>query len=304
MAKQSKVAIIGAGNVGATVAYAITLKNIAAEIHLIDINEQKEKGEVMDIADGMCYVETGCVKGSDFKEAKSADVIIITAGVAQRPGDTRLDLLNKNKSILKSILKSIGKIKKDAILIIISNPVDILTHFAQLWSNLPKNQVFGSGTALDTARLKTKLAEEFDVSAQDVHGYVMGEHGDSEFVAWSSIHVGGAPIKLNASKKKKIAHDVMRKAYEIIERKGSTFYGIATSAAELVEAILRNQKKILPVSTRVTKYNGVSDVCIGVPAVLGSRGIEKIWPLALTAEEKKSFKKSANVLKAYIKKSK
>lgn len=299
---QSKVAIIGAGNVGASTAYALTNKNVAAEIHLIDINDPKEKGEVMDIADGICFTETGCVQSSDFKDARDADIIIITAGAAQRDGDTRLALLAKNAHILKSILNSIGKINKDAIILIISNPVDVLTYLAQKWTKLPKSQVFGTGTALDSARLKTKLAAELKVSAQSVHGYVLGEHGDSEFVAWSSVHVGGAEPVLSAAKKKRIEKEVCNEAYEIIKRKGSTHFGIASATAEIVEAILHDQHKILPVSTRLKKWNGISDVCMGVPAVIGRAGVEKVWPLKLTTDEKKSLKASAKILKSHIKK--
>jgi len=302
MSKHSKVAIIGAGNVGAAVAYTITLKDVAAEVHLIDINEKKEKGEVMDIADGLCYVETGCIVASDYKQAQDADIVIITAGAAQKEGDTRLDLLEKNKTITKSIIEAIGTFKKDAILLMITNPVDVLTYMAQKWSKLPKGQVFGTGTALDTARLKTNLSKEFGISAHDVHGYVMGEHGDSAFIAWSSVHLGGTPLKLSSAKKKKIETHVREEAYEIIKRKGATYFGIASSTAEIVEAILHDQKRILPVSTLVKRYNGVSDVCIGVPAVIGSKGVESIWPMKLTLAEKKKLAASAKILTSYIKK--
>jgi len=300
----TKVAIIGAGAVGSTAAYVATLKNLAAEISLIDVNEQKEAGEVMDIADGLCFVETGCVKGANFKDAREADVIVITAGAAQKPGETRLDLVKKNANILQTILKSIGKFKPTAILIMVANPVDILTYLAQEWSGLPKNQVFGSGTTLDTARLKTELGHTLKVSSQSIHGYVMGEHGDSEFVAWSTVNVGGMHISetkmLSPKLYQKIEERVKHEAYEIINRKGATYYGIALVISDIIEAVLFNQHKIMPVSSRLNNYNGVSNVCLGAPTVIGRTGVIKSWPTKLSATEKTKFKKSAATLKKYL----
>ncbi len=302
---KSKIAIIGAGAVGSTAAYVATLKNLAAEIILIDVNEQKEAGEVMDIADGLCFVETGCIKGADFKDARDADIIVITAGLAQKPGETRLDLVKKNSAILKSIFKQIGKLKSSAIIIMVANPVDILTYFAQELSGLPKNQVFGSGTGLDTARLRTDLGDYLKVNPKSIHGYVMGEHGDSEFVAWSTVEVGGIPIAktkmINKKTLKDIEIKVKKEAYEIINRKGATFYGIGLVIAEIIEAVLMNQHKIMPISSRLTNYNGVNDVCLGAPTVIGRSGVEKVWPVELSSSEKNKFKKSAETLKNYLK---
>lgn len=301
----SKIAIIGAGAVGATTAYATAIRNLAAEIILIDVNEKKEEGEVMDIRDGLCLVETGCIKRGDFKDAADADIIIITAGLPQKPGETRLDLVNKNKEILKSIFKGIGKIKPSAIVIIVANPMDVLTYLAQKISGLPKNQVFGSGTILDTARLKAELGKRLKVSPQSIHGYVLGEHGDTEFVAWSTVTVGGTLVtklkKLTTKDYKEIEEKVRREAYEIISRKGATFYGIALVLADLIEAILYNQHKILPVSPRLTNWNGADGVCLGAPTVIGRNGVEGAWQLELSADEKKKLKKSADTLKGYIK---
>lgn len=300
----NKVAIIGAGAVGSTAAYAATLKNVAAEIVLIDINEAKEEGEVMDIRDGICFVETGCIKGADFKDAKDADIIVITAGAPQKPGETRLDLVKKNKAILASIFKQIGKLKPTTIILMIANPVDVLTYLAQEITGLPKNQVFGSGTGLDTARLKTELGKYLNVSPQNIHGYVLGEHGDTEFVAWSTVTVGGVPIsqmkEFNARTKKEMEQRVRMEAYEIINRKGATFYGIGLVISDMLEAILYNQHKIMPASTRLNNWNGFSNVCIGVPAVIGRNGIEKVWPLKLPSSELKQFTKSAKILKSYL----
>ncbi len=300
----SKIAIIGAGAVGSTAAYVATLRNLAAEIILIDINEAKEEGEVMDIADGLCFVETGCVKGANFKDAANADVVVITAGLPQKTGETRLDLINKNAKILKSIFKSIGKLKRETIVLMVANPVDVLTYLAQEITGLPKNQVFGSGTTLDTARLKTELGNHLKVSPQNIDGYVLGEHGDSEFVAWSSVTIGGTPIsKIKSISKddlKKMEEKVKKEAYEIINRKGATYYGIGLVVSNIVEAILFNQHKILPISSRLSNWNGVNDICLGAPTVIGRSGVEYVWPLELNGGERKKLQNSAAVLKNFL----
>lgn len=303
--KKPTIAVIGAGAVGSTIAYAMTIKDIAAEILLIDINEKKEAGEVLDISDAICFVDTGCVKGADFKDAADADIIIISAGVSQKKGDTRLDLLQKNASIIRSIFKEVGNIRKDAIVLMISNPVDVLTYLAQEISGLPKSQVFGSGTTLDTARMRTRISKELKVSSHNVHGYMLGEHGDSEFAAWSTLTVGGVQAEnikaLTANKKKAIEHKVRNEAYEIIHRKGATFYGIGLTVTTIVEAILDDQHRIMPVSSRLQKYNGISNVCLGAPAVIGRKGIVKHWPIRLEKKEIEKLKASAALIKTYIK---
>lgn len=299
-----KICIIGAGNVGSAIAYALTIKNIASEISLIDRDETKSQGEVMDIADGMAFVETGHVISSDFKDAKKSDIIIITAGVRQKPGNTRLELAEDNKKIMDSIFQKIGKLNPKTIVIVVSNPVDILTYHVQKITNLPPSQVIGSGTALDTSRLRTMLSKLYNVSSQNIHGYVLGEHGDSSFVAWDSVMVGGTPIKKIPGFTKeladKIEKNVSTEAYEIIEKKGSTFYGIGLTVANIVKAILFDQHLILPVSTLVNNWNGVSDVCLGSPAIIGRNGIEGHWPLQLSAQEKKKLHKSAAIIKKYL----
>lgn len=299
----TKIAIIGAGNVGSTIAYVATLKNLAAEISLIDINEKKEEGEVMDIADGMCFVETGCVKGADFADARDADIIVYTAGAPQAPGEMRLDLIDKNRRILESVFKKITRLKSTVVIIMVANPVDALTAEAIRLTKLPAGRVFGTGTALDTARLRTELSHIFEVSAQNVHGYVLGEHGNSEFVAWSSVTVGGIPAAalnaLTARARNEIEERVRQEAYEIIARKNATFYGIALTTADIIEAVLFDQKKIMSVSTLVTHWNGVHNEVLGVPAVIGRGGVEKIWPLVLSKEEQKKFAASATLLKKY-----
>ena len=301
----SHVAIIGAGAVGATTAYAITLRNIVAEVTLIDINEKKEEGEIMDIGDGLSLVDTGRVTRGNFSDAKHADIIIITAGTAQKPGDSRLDLLEKNASILKNIFKSIGKLKKHTIILVISNPVDVLTYLAQTLSGLPHSQVFGSGTTLDTARLRSSLGKKYHVHPSSVDGYVLGEHGDSEFVAWSSVSIGGTRAKklprLTRSAMKHIEVSIKTEAYSIIDKKGATFYGIGLVAADIVEAIMYDQHTILPISGRLSTWNGISDVCLGAPAIIGRQGIVNYWPLTLDLSERKKLHTSARMLRKHIK---
>ncbi len=298
-----KIAIIGAGAVGATTAYTLMLKNLAAEIMLIDVNEAKEEGEVMDIDDILSYVETGSIKGGDFKDATNADIIVLTAGAAQKPGETRLDLVNKNKSICESIFKSIGNIKSTAIIIVIANPVDIVTALVQNISGLDRSHVFGTGTSLDTARLRTEIGKALGVSAQNVDGYVLGEHGDTEFDAFSTISVGGILIKdlkLPKAKLYEIEEKVKNAAYEIISRKGATFYGIAMTVSDIVEAILFNQHKIMPLSVHLNGWNGISGVCLSAPAVLGRQGVEKVWPVKLSGSEKRRLQKSAKAIKKFL----
>lgn len=298
----TKVAIIGAGAVGSTTAYTIMQKDIASEVSLIDINEQKEKGEVLDISDGLCFSETGCVRTANFKDATNADIIILTAGAAQKPGETRLDLVNKNKAIVTSIFKQIGKIKSTAIIIVVTNPVDIITYLVQEISGLPHNQVFGTGTGLDTARLHSALSHYLKINSQSISGFVMGEHGDSEFVAWSSVNIGGVPAKdlLNAEEMKNIENKVRNEVYEIINRKGATFYGIAMVVSDIVEAVLFNQYKVLPMSSRLNNWNGVSGVCLGAPTIIARQGVVKHWPAKLSGAEKKKFQNSAKTIKKYI----
>lgn len=299
----TNIAIIGAGAVGSATAYALMIKDMAAEILLIDANEQKEEGEAMDIGDAHCFVQTGGIRAATFREARSADIIIITAGAAQKPGETRLDLVAKNTIILKSILKSIGKIQKNAIIIIVTNPVDIMTAIAQKIIRLPLAQIFGSGTTLDTARLKQMIAKSVGVSPQNVHGYVLGEHGDSEFVAWSTVRVAGLSldeIGMSSAEQEALAERVKTQAYEIINRKGATNYGIGLTVSNIVEAIIHDQHLILSVSSRITNWNGVSGVCLGAPAVIGAHGVEKLWPLTLPPDEVEKLHASAEKIRKFL----
>lgn len=298
-----KISIIGAGAVGSTIAYTTMVKNLASEIVLIDINKEKQEGEVLDINDGLSFSESGKVVTGEYKDAKDSDIIILTAGIAQKQGETRLDLVFRNKEITTSIFKEIGEIKPSCIIIVVSNPVDIITHLVQEISGLPKNQVFGSGTCLDTARLRTVLSEKFNVSSEQVNGFMLGEHGDTEFVAWSTVSIEGKMAQNLLSKEDmdSIESEIKNKAYNIINKKGATFYGIAMVVADILEAIIFNQNKILPVSSQ---FDSMSEICgnitVGNPNIIGSGGVSKPWMIDINDEEKEKLKKSIEALNQYI----
>jgi L-lactate dehydrogenase len=249
--REVRIAVVGTGMVGSSFAYAAMIKGLAAEIVLIDASEEREAGEVMDLSHGLIGTKTGSVRGGNFKDCCNVDVIVITAGAAQKPGETRLDLVGKNIKILKSIIRKMGKLRSDTVVILVSNPVDILTYVAKKTIKLPESQIFGSGTSLDTSRLRYNVSQMFGVNLHNVHGYVMGEHGDSEFVAWSTANISSTPMSKLLTKKqmKDIQTKTMRAAYEIIQRKRATYYGIGLVICELVEAVLKDSKKIVPVST-------------------------------------------------------
>lgn len=302
-AQKTRIAVVGTGMVGSSFAYAAMIKGLAAEIVMVDADEAREQGEVMDLSHGLIGSETGSIVGGDFKDCRDVDVVVITAGAAQKPGETRLDLVKKNAQIMKGIIKSMGKLRSDTVVIVISNPVDVLTTLAKKLIKLPEGQVFGSGTSLDTSRLRFMVSQKLGVNLHNVHGYVMGEHGDSEFVPWSIVNVSSVPIKklLTASQMKSIEKQTMRAAYEIIQRKKATYYGIGVVIAELAEAVLHDKKIIIPVSAEPGAAYGIKGICLGVPAMIGRCGIEKIWKVELAKNETAKLKKSADLLKNYLK---
>jgi L-lactate dehydrogenase len=295
------IAVIGAGAVGTTTAYTLLMKNIASKILLVDINEKKVDGEVLDLEDALQFSSSGSIVRGSYADARNADIIILTAGVGRKPDQSRFDLLKDNRIIIESIFKNLKKIKSSTIIIVVSNPVDVITYWAQELSGLPKNQVFGTGTGLDTARLHIEVAKKLNVHPRSIAGYVLGEHGDSGFIAWSTVHAAGLLVSkhIDAKGRKEIEDKVRTKAFEIIHRKGATFYGIAGVAANIVEAIIHDQRRIFMVGPRVDKWNGVSGVCIGVPAVIGKNGIESLCEMGLPSIEKKKFLASAATLKKY-----
>ncbi len=295
----TKIAIIGAGAVGSTIAYALLLKNVTAEIILIDANEMRCRGEILDLSDAIALSETISITEGSFKDARNANIIVITAGKRQEPGQDRIALLEQNKKIITSIINSLKPINPNTIIIMVTNPVDIMTLIAQQHAKIPVSHIFGSGTFLDTQRLRSELSKRLAIASPSIHAYILGEHGDTQFPAWSSAYIGGTPLssfKLPMQKLNEIAKHTKDKAYEIIACKGSTYYGIATCVATLCHIIVSDQKRIIPVSCYIQKYK----VCLSMPAVLGKNGIEKIIEVPLNGHEKKQLMHSIATLKNYI----
>jgi len=295
--KHSKIAIIGAGSVGSTTAYALILKSIAAEIILIDIDEPRCHGEILDLSDALTFDGSSKIRSGSSADAAQADIIIIAAGRAQKPGETRRELLTTNKKIIADIFATIKPINPAAIIIMVTNPVDPLTALAQSISDLPIHQVFGTGTFLDTLRLRGHIAEKFNIARESIHAYIIGEHGDSQCVAWSSAEIAGTPITqfpdMHEKNFEAIAQKVKNIAYDIIACKGSTHFGIATCVAKICNAIVFDQKLIMPLSTYIKDY----DVVFSMPVVVGENGIEKIIPIPLNDNERKNLELSAEQLK-------
>lgn len=304
-----KVAVIGTGFVGSSSAFALMQSGLFSEMILVDVMKEKAEGEAMDINHGAALCNPMNIYAGDYADIKDAAIIVLTAGANQKPGETRLDLLKKNISIHSSIMAEIRKQNCEGILIVVANPVDVLTLYAQKYSGMPENRVFGSGTVLDTARLRYLIGNRLDVDARSVHAYVIGEHGDSEIVTWSNANVSGVPLSdffalrgmqgigdLEASQKD-IADDVKNAAYKIIEKKHATYYGIAASVVRLCRAVLKDEKCVLPISTCLHGEYGISEVSLSVPAIVGRNGIEELVPVLLSEQERDDLLKSANILK-------
>ena len=296
----NRVAVIGAGNVGATACYALMLRNTTAEILLTDINHDLCEGQVRDLSDALPFSETSKIYAAEFAQAGQADIIVITAGTAQKPGQTRLDLVGTNKKIIESILEKL-KPREDTIILMVSNPVDVLTYHAQNFlKHIPGGRIFGSGTYLDTQRLRGEMSARLNIGESSIHAYVLGEHGNSQFVAWSESSVGGKPLldfmESNESMKREIAESAMKEAYDIIAKKGSTYYGIAACISEICESVLNDQRRIFPVSCRLEEY----DVTLSMPAVIGENGVEKIIKLNLNSEEKLNLENSIRQIRQYL----
>lgn len=310
MVNIKKVAIVGAGFVGSSIAFALLEEELFSEIVLIDANKEKAIGEAMDLSHGLPYTRSMDIHAGDYDEIKDAAIVIVTAGANQKPGETRLDLINKNVSIMRSIIKDIKKVNMEGILLIVSNPVDILTYVALKESDLPKNRVFGSGTVLDTARLKYLISKHLNVDSKNVHAVIIGEHGDSELVTWSIANISGIPLnefcELRGHYKhkeamKEIYESVRDSAYEIIKRKGATYYGVAISVAHVVGCIINNTHTMLPVSTLCEGQYGLNGLCLSLPSIVGKNGIEDILEIHLANDEMEKLHKSAESLKNIIK---
>ena len=300
-----KAAMIGCGFVGSASAFALMQSGLFSELVLIDANHDKAEGEAMDIAHGLPFAGQMKIYAGDYDDIVDAAIIIVTAGAAQKPGETRLDLVNKNVNIFKSIIPEIAKRNYKGILLIVANPVDILTYTAVKLSGLPENRVIGSGTVLDTARLKYALGEHLEVDSRSVHSFIIGEHGDSEIVAWSSTNVSGIPVNdfcelrghfNHEEAMHRIADDVKNSAYDIIEKKGATYYGIAMSVKRICECIMRDEKSILPISSMMHGEYGISDICLSMPTVVGREGVETRVPIQLNEQEESALSASAEQL--------
>ncbi len=304
--KKGKVVLVGTGFVGMSMAYSMLNRGGVNELILIDINKDKTIGEEMDLSHGLPFApQKMLIKAGDYDECKDAQIVVITAGVAQKPGQTRLELAEINAKIMKDITKSIMASGFDGIIVVASNPVDLMTYVVSKVSGLPKNQVIGSGTVLDTARLRYLMAEYFKVSSKNIHAYIMGEHGDSSFVPWAHAYIGCKKVEDVMKDNhhpmtvlEDIHKGVVNAAYEIIDKKKATYYGIGMALYRIVRAILDNENSILTVSTYLKDGEyGQDDIYIGVPAIVNSKGVRELLTLELTEKEQEKLDESARVLK-------
>ena len=307
-----KVTIIGAGSVGSTIAYTMAVNGIATEIVMIDINEAKAMGEALDVRQGVPFCPPVSIYAGSYQDAQGSDVVILTSGIARKPGQTRLDLAQTNVNITKSIIPQIVKHAPDAIYIIVSNPVDILTYVFHKVSGLPESHIIGSGTILDTARLRARIAEYYNINQQNVHAYVFGEHGDSSFVPWSTATISTIPVDQYASSltnpdtiEPKLVHSevesyIRKSGGKIIERKGATFYAVAVSVCHIVKCIFSGADTTMTVSTMMHGEYGIDDVCLSTLAIVGPDGVAGKVLAPLTDEEKALLKHSSECLRGII----
>ncbi len=312
MIKKRKCAVIGCGFVGATTAYALMKSRLFSEMVLLDIDRKKATGEVEDLCHGLSFNSPMEIYVGDYEDLADASIIVIAAGAGQKEGETRLDLLGKNVRIFESIISNIRRVGTEAILLVVTNPVDVLTLVTLELSGFPKERVIGSGTVLDTARLKYLLGKRFDVDARNVHAFILGEHGDSEFPVFSSANISGVDLADFCAANCKneglcsteslypVFEDVKNSAYRIIEGKGATYYAIAEAVVRIVAAIVRDEKTILPVSAYVEDYYNASGVCISVPCIVGKNGIESVLKIPLDKDEQERFRHSASVIRSAV----
>ncbi|MBR0430157.1 MAG: L-lactate dehydrogenase [Lachnospiraceae bacterium] len=307
-----KIAMIGCGFVGSASVYSLMQSGLFSEIVLIDANMEKAEGEALDISHGLPFAKPMSIYAGDYDDIEDAAIIIISAGAAQKPGETRLDLVKKNVGIFKTIIPEIAKRDCQGILLIVANPVDVLTYAALKMSHFPANRVIGSGTVLDSARFKYLLGEHLQVDSRSIHAFIIGEHGDSEIATWSSANVSGIPIHKICEMRGFIDHDyetnriadeVKNSAYEIIEKKGATYYGIGMAVRRICEAIIRDEESVLPVSTLMTGQFGIEGVCLSMPAIVGANGVDTLLPIPLDEKEQAALQESAATLRKVIEES-
>ena len=308
-ANMRKVAIVGCGFVGAATAFSLMQSGLFSEMVLIDATREKAEGEALDISHGLPFAKPMKIYAGGYEDTADAAITIITAGTGQKPGETRLDLVKRNVGIFRQLIPEITKHNPQGILLIVANPVDILTYAAVKLSGLPENRVFGSGTVLDTARLKYLLGEHLGVDSRKVHAFIIGEHGDSEIAAWSSANVSGVPLHdfcemrghfRHEEAMYEIAENVKNSAYEIIEKKKATYYGIAMSVRHICEAVIRDEKTILPVSFVQHGQYGIDGVALSIPAIVGKDGVETAVPISLNEKELAALQNSGETLKKIV----
>lgn len=304
-----KVAIIGCGFVGSSIAFTLMQSGTFSELLLIDANHQRAEGEAMDLSHGLPFAHPMDIRAGTYDDIADCALVIVTAGAGQKPGETRLDLVHKNVEIFKSIIPEVAKRNPNAILLIVSNPVDVLTYAAWKLSGYPANRVLGSGTVLDTARLKYLLGERLQVDSRSVHAVIIGEHGDSELAVWSGANVSGVPLDHFCELRGFYDHDkadewlhreVRDSAYEIIRRKGATYYGVAMAVKRIVHAIVRDEHSVLPVSNLVQGQYGIENLCMSVPAIVGRNGVETTLEIPLAEEEHRALAASAQTLQQVV----
>ena len=304
--RSRKVTIVGAGAVGATFAYALAQSGYADEIVLTDLNRELAEGHVLDLAHGLPYYQSIQIHTGDAEDYADSHVIVITAGASQKPGETRLDLLQRNAAIIENIMDDITARDSQAVIVLVSNPVDVLTYVAQRRAKLPPGRVIGSGTVLDSARFRYLLSQHCGIAVHNVHAYILGEHGDSEFAAWSMTHLAGMTIEQYCpicgkcedwdEERRSIEEDVRRSAYHIIDYKGATYYGVGMALVRIVGTILRSEHAMLTVSTLLSGEYGLQDVCLSVPCIVNEQGVERIIEAPLSMDEHKALQRSAGIL--------
>ncbi|MCD8316458.1 MAG: L-lactate dehydrogenase [Eggerthellaceae bacterium] len=305
-----KVAIIGCGFVGSACAFSLLQSGLFSEMVMMDVDEERAEGEALDISNGMAFASPMNIYAGGYDDAVDAAIVIITAGANQKPGESRIDLVTRNVKIFDSILAEIRERKYAGIILVVSNPVDILTYVTIKLAGIPEHRIIGSGTVLDTARLKQMIGEELGVDPRNVHARILGEHGDSEIIAWSSAHVAGIPLEDFFHMRKdgsyeefrdNMSDSVRNAAYEIIKKKHATYYGIALSVKRICEAIVRDEKSVLSVSNELHGEYGIKSVALSTPCIVGKTGIEGKLPPALNYEEQKQLNHSADLLKGILK---
>ena len=309
MVSLQKCGVIGVGYVGATAAFTLATSGLFSEITLVDMNEKKAAAEAADINHGIAFAKPCAVRAGGYADLAACGLIVIAAGANQKPGETRVELLGRNRVLMKAIIECILEVNQHAMLLLVSNPVDVLTYMAQKLSGLPAGRVIGSGTVLDTARLKYLVGQHLSVDSRNVHAFIIGEHGDSELAVWSSANVSGVDLEdycrltgkdYSLGAMQRIYENVRDAAYSIIEGKGATYYGIGLAVRRIAEAIVRDEHSVLPVSSLISGHYGIDGLCLGLPSVVGRNGVESVLDIPLAKDELSQLQGSADKLKALI----